>query len=446
MRYKTAQKRIQVYSDGFAPIPLLVIVTILALSAVITKTITNSHILGESTNSAPPPQSAPAPQTQSQPQQQQPQQNQQPSQPQQQPSNNQPGQPGSQPQQQQGQQPPQQNPQNYQPRSTQEQQQFKQYDNQQGNFGQQGNNRPGNPAGNNQGPPNGNFNGNQQGPNNQQTFSPQEQQKFHQIQQQFEQQAAKAGFQINGNLPSQYLQFQSNSNSSNQDQQNQNSQGGFRIQALPSIKDFPSIQGNFNVNSINGKPVNLNDGNTRIHLGSNNSNLSLEAVKADGTKFQIDKKAFETISSAIKLETGSDVTQSGDNFAIKRGLVEAATKFPISFDTTTKTFSVQTKNGEQEVKILPDQAVQKLLENKFFSHVQDNTSGDSKSSSEPKITLTEFNNQPAYEVRGIADKKVFGFIPVSIPKTTFVSAQTGDTLTTNESFVSRVLETLSFGQ
>lgn len=437
MNHKSAQKHL---SFGFIGIPVLVMI-VLAITLVATaKSIYDkSHVLGQSTMLAedtgggspggnPPPQNQTQqqPQQQSQPQQQQsqPQQNQQPPQ-----QNNQPSQQGSQPQQpnqqnsQQGNM-QQMNPQNYQPTGGQN-----------GSYGQNNQyNQSGNNQGSQQNPQTGNYNiqgqgggqnqqgsgnSNQQGSNNNQSLSAQDQQRYQQMQQQWQQQAAQAGFQLSGSLPTQYFQ---------QSQQN-NQQGTGSNNSLPSLSSFPSINGAFNVSSsTGGQSVNLNDGNTKVQLGSSN----LTAVKSDGSKVSIDKSALDKITTAIKLETGSEVAQTGDTFSLKRGQVQANTKFPIAFNVATKTFTVQTQNGEQEVKVLPDQAVQKLLENKETS------------STSSTVILTELNNQPVYQVQGTSQKRFLGILPVSIAKITYVSAQTGESVKTDTSALSKILDTISF--
>lgn len=460
MNQKSAQSD-KTSSAGFIGLPVLLIVVIATIAVTAKSIYDKSHVLGQSAmlaqeaqapaGGAPPAQSAPQqPQSQpSQPQQQPSQPQGQPSQPQEQPQQNsqpqQPAQnnPGSQPQQMQpGQQNPQMNPQNYQPnmqKLPENQKQMQQLQNPQDNN---------NYSQNNQGSQPGKYNGgqqqfgnqqNQQGGqnpneqtrpgNNPQQIPAQDQQRYEKMQQQFQQEADKHGFSISGNMPNQYFQ---------QSQQNNAQGSGSTFQALPSPKDFATISGEFKVKSADGTSVDINDGNTKIQLGTNNSNLSLNAIRPDGKRIEIDKTAFEAVVAAMKAETGSEVSQKGDAFTFKRGAVEADTKFPISFDVTTKTFSVQTSNGEKEVAVLPDQAVEKLMENKVFSQLQTSTS------TAPSVTLTELDNQPVYQVQGIIQKKFLGFVPISIAKTSYVSAQTGDSVKTDISAFSRLLDITSF--
>lgn len=272
----------------------------------------------------------------------------------------------------------------------------------------------------------------------------QSQQQYQQTQQQWQQDAAKNGFQISEGPSSQYQQYllQTKTNTTTnqtgveKNTQQTTNQTGSQFQPLPPSSVFPSIQGAFFVQGSSNNSqntVNLNDGNTKIQLGTQNSNLFLKAVRADGTKVEIDKTAFEKIATAIKLETGSEITQKENKFVMKRGDIEAQTKFPVSFNVATKTFTVQTPKGEHEVTILPDEAVQKLMENNIIA-----------SAPTSQIELTEYNNQPVYEVSGSTKQKMFGFLPINIEKTSVVSAQTGSVVNTNQGIFSRFIDTLSF--
>jgi hypothetical protein len=210
---------------------------------------------------------------------------------------------------------------------------------------------------------------------------------------------------------------------------------------------FPTIQGNFNVNPTSGGPnINLNDSNTRIQLWGQGGDSSLTAVRPDGTQVPIDKAEFEKINAAMKLVTGSEVAQNGDIFSLKRGQVEANTRLPISFNMATKSFTVQTANGEKEIAVLPDEAAQKLIENKVFTDLQTTTTtGEEGATTEQvAVSLTELENKPVYEVKGTRRERFLGFAPVSISKTVYVSAEDGSQVKTNQTFTSQLLDLISF--
>lgn len=177
-----------------------------------------------------------------------------------------------------------------------------------------------------------------------------------------------------------------------------------------------------------------------MRLGVQNGNASLTAKTADGKETQISSDTLQAINTAMQVTTGAQVQQNGSSLSLSRGGVNAQTALPISFDASTKTFSVQTKSGEQEISVLPDQAVQKLIDN----HVITSVGGSpTLGSSQSNVQLTERNNLAVFDIQGTSDKKLFGVIPVSISKESVVSAQTGVLITTNQSFLDTLLDNLS---
>lgn len=160
----------------------------------------------------------------------------------------------------------------------------------------------------------------------------------------------------------------------------------------------------------------------------------------------IDKAELGKINTAIKLVTGSEIEQNGDKFNLKRGQVEAETVLPISFNVATKSFTVQIAGGEQQVKVLPDEVAQKLIKDNVLNQLQTSTTSvrGGASTTQVKVSLTELDNKAVYEVQGASQQKFLGFVPVSITKTVYVSAETGNQVKTNESFASRLLDIISF--
>lgn len=281
-------------------------------------------------------------------------------------------------------------------------------------------------------------------------------QQMQQTEQQFRQEAAKNGIQFNGTLPPEALiqqqmmqKYQQTNQRQGQNVDNANTSNGVAstqpinfssFQALPSLKEFPTISGNFNVQVAgNQSGINLNNANTSIQLGG--QNFGLKARNTDGTEVEIDKSAIEKINTAIQLETGVQIEQNQNSVTLKRGLIEAQSRFPISFNIVNKTFTIQTPNGTKEISVLPDQVVEKLLENKIISKVDADDNSKTNGSS---VTLTELNNQPVFEVKGALDQKMFGFFPVSVSKTSIVSAESGNVVTTNQNIFSRFLDVISF--
>lgn len=420
---------------GLIPVPVLVAMVVVGILLVVAKINKDTPVLGISTRllaqSGPPPEGGasqpPPPQPAAPPPESNPpalQQAQQPPPPQNTQATNPSGSGNGQ--------------QQYQPKNAEEQKQYEQYRQQtpeqqkqkfqqyQAQGADQRNQRyqPGNtPTTQQQGndsqpntqrPPQGNFQGNNGGfqqPG--QNPGPSEQQRFQQLQSQWQQDAAKFGFQIQ---PGSFSPGQAGQNGKYPDFQ--------------TAAEFPKIAGDFKV-AVQGQggnqQINLNDGKTVVNLGS------LQAVRPDGSKFEIDKEAVEKIHAAIKLETGADISQNDKGFVMKRGDVSVDTKLPIGFNVATKTFTVQTASGEKEVKVLPDEAIAKIKEAKA-----------NFTANATQVKLQEYNSEPVYAIPGNSHQKLLGFFPVAIPATSLMSANTGGVVGLQEDTISRLLDTISF--
>ena len=98
---------------------------------------------------------------------------------------------------------------------------------------------------------------------------------------------------------------------------------------------------------------------------------------------------------------------------------------------------------------MPDQAVQNLIVTNVVNRLGGSAvvsavrTGEVSTLSQV-VTLGERNGVPIYEINGLSDQKLLGFIPVTIPKTVTMSAETGEVLSTQSSPVNRLIDLLSF--
>lgn len=144
------------------------------------------------------------------------------------------------------------------------------------------------------------------------------------------------------------------------------------------------------------------------------------------------------------------VSTSGDRFVIRRNDVGALAHFPLSVDLSTNTLTVTTPAGDRAVTILPDQAVQNML----AANVIDRVGGPTftqLAQENPGLSLGQIvrliqtqQGALAYEVPGIRQQRLLGFIPVVIETTAIVSAETGELLDTQSSLPNRLLDLVSF--
>lgn len=199
-------------------------------------------------------------------------------------------------------------------------------------------------------------------------------------------------------------------------------------------------------------------------------------VRQGGTKVRLERRDGETRIKVENEETGEEedlpvetdkdneileireraerdsvtVSTSGDQFVIRRNDVGALAHFPLSVDLSTNTLTVTTPAGERAVTILPDQAVQNML----AANVIDQVGGSAFTSlvqENPELSLGQIvrliqtqQGALAYEVPGVRQQRLLGFIPVVIETTAIVSAETGELLDTQSSLVNQLLDLVSF--
>lgn len=176
-----------------------------------------------------------------------------------------------------------------------------------------------------------------------------------------------------------------------------------------------------------------------FELENEDGKLKIKAKEKNGTEFELESETLDDINEALKEEGISVATSSGNSLRIRRGLFEAQTHFPLSINPTTNTLTVTTPAGVKDVAVLPDQAVENLLRNKFIDRVASGSALENPTG----IRLGLLNNNPVFQILGSDDQKLLGFIPVSIKKTSFVSAEDGTVVKIDQTFINQLLDLLS---
>lgn len=176
-------------------------------------------------------------------------------------------------------------------------------------------------------------------------------------------------------------------------------------------------------------------GKSEVQISSEDGHFSIKAKSENGTEIQLENDSLSKINQELESED-IEISTDSAGFHIRHGKFEAQTHFPLSINPTTNKLTITTPGGTKTVAVLPDQAVNNLINLKFITVVASN-------SADTGIDLTEFKNQPAFEVQGKSIQKLFGFFPIGIDKTGIVSAETGQVLQVNQSLLSRIFDLLS---
>ncbi len=120
---------------------------------------------------------------------------------------------------------------------------------------------------------------------------------------------------------------------------------------------------------------------------------------------------------------------------------------PLSINTQTRELSITTSEGQKIITVLPEQAIQNLINSGFINEIDKSTTSIKNSeefaSFNGIIKLENRNNKLVYKVNGKKNHKLFGFIPISAPITVFISTETGEPLSKQQSVITNIVDFLS---
>lgn len=144
----------------------------------------------------------------------------------------------------------------------------------------------------------------------------------------------------------------------------------------------------------------------------------------EGDKIQEEKTAVTSIRVRERSDAHEVEIKAGkDGMELEQRSVRAKTTVPISIGEHNE-LMVKTQAGEKEVGVLPDAAVQKLLEQGIFSKTQ-TAVGTGETQTKQEVTLTEKNGMVEYTVKGQKEEKFLGLFPVTAQVEARISAETG---------------------
>lgn len=121
----------------------------------------------------------------------------------------------------------------------------------------------------------------------------------------------------------------------------------------------------------------------------------------------------------------------------------AISAFPLKVNPATGSLSVTTPKGEKVVAVLPDAAIKNMLASKVMSYVTSSPAKGELASTNKLVTLTEQDGLLVYEIDGVREYKLLGFIPAKSKVKALVSAENGQVVQTKQSLLGRVLNRIA---
>lgn len=173
---------------------------------------------------------------------------------------------------------------------------------------------------------------------------------------------------------------------------------------------------------------------------------------------------FEEIESELEDDNVKIATDSTQLGIIQNGR-RVRTNFPLSVNPQTGELTVSTPSGEKIVTVLPDVAIQNMIRAGFpiittpSPSPEPSGSPEATPSATPEgtptaspqtametadIELTQVNNVLSYIIDAAKEERLLGVLPVRIKVKGVVSATSGQLLELRRSFLSRLMDLLSF--
>lgn len=161
----------------------------------------------------------------------------------------------------------------------------------------------------------------------------------------------------------------------------------------------------------------------------------------DGNQVKLEIENEPPEVGDLKEASGGSKTASQEGRPALKNITTTS-HFPLSINTATNQLIVTTPAGQRVVAVLPDKAVSNMLANGVITQLNPPVASKSGELGEP-VKIASLDGQLVYQVEGSKTYKVFGFLPVSLPVTAYVSADSGNMIASTQSILSNLLGLLS---
>ncbi len=173
----------------------------------------------------------------------------------------------------------------------------------------------------------------------------------------------------------------------------------------------------------------------KVFVTKEGDQIVVKGQRSDGSEVEIDPEVLTQIKNRLAQNNIQFDSVQGSS-VIERGNIKASTSLPLSINLANNRLIVTTVNGIRTVTVLPDTAVQAILNDQVVSRVQ--TQGDLI-----QVSLKDISGAPIYEIAGVSDKKILGSLAVRVNKQVWVSAENGQVVQIRENLLNRFLDLIS---
>lgn len=193
-------------------------------------------------------------------------------------------------------------------------------------------------------------------------------------------------------------------------------------------------------------------GGAKFKYELKNGRLIIKAENEEGVEEELEDEDEAELEEELEDEGIKIATVSGKLVLVK-GNVGAFTHFPLRIDLETRQLIASTSAGERVLTVLPDVAVANMLKAHILSgfgppFIRFATSSATATTSAQQsinqvVQLKIKDNKVVYEISGVKDFNLLGFISVTRSVTAIVSAETGDLVEAQTSILTKIIDFLS---
>jgi len=190
----------------------------------------------------------------------------------------------------------------------------------------------------------------------------------------------------------------------------------------------------------------------KVQITIKDGKLVVIATRADGASVTLSDESTQRLIDLMALGNFPSLQKySGNSFIVKKGGTDAVTKLPTSINLPFGTITVTTPNGDQQLGLTPDQAVDAAMTNDTLTNVDTKQSfwdyifrGPSKGQPDRIIAITTLPSGDAvFAVTGTVKKRFVASFPIDIKRTVYVSPDTGRIVKVTEDPVAKFLDNIS---
>lgn len=137
-------------------------------------------------------------------------------------------------------------------------------------------------------------------------------------------------------------------------------------------------------------------------------------------------------SIELRVRDGVRVSNAPDGFVLESNSVTAKTTLPVQVDVATRQLFVVTPQGTKTITTLPEEVISTVEGSGFSGKVNG------------EVQLEAKGEDVVYKVQAQRQKRMFGFLPITVTQDLEVSAVTGAVVATQQSLPDRILNFFSF--